>query len=53
MSTLSISLTPQLEAFIDSMVESGRFENRVAVVLHALKKMYEHELIENVKKSTN
>jgi putative addiction module CopG family antidote len=48
MSILSITLTPQLESFIDSMVQSGRFENRVAVVIHALKKMAEEESHENV-----
>lgn len=43
MSTLSVSLTPQIEAFIDSMVKSGRFENRIAVVIYALAKMSEEE----------
>mgnify|MGYP001587376935 CR=1 FL=1 len=51
MSTLSVPLTPQLEAFIDSMVESGRYSNKAIVVRQALKKMSEDEAVEAVLRS--
>lgn len=48
MSTLSVPLDAQLEAFIDSMVKSGRSANKAAVVRQALKKMAEDEAVEAV-----
>jgi len=48
MSTLSVPLDAQLEAFIDSMVKSGRYSNKAVVVRQAIKKMSEDEAIEAV-----
>jgi len=48
MSTLSVPLDAQLEAFIDSMVKSGRYSNKAVVVRQAIKKMSEDEAIEVV-----
>ncbi len=45
MSTLSVPLSPSLEAFILSMVQSGRAANKVDVVRKALKKMSEDEAV--------
>lgn len=51
MSTLSVPLTPQLEAFINSMVKSGRYSNKAIVVRQAIKKMSEDEAVEAVLRS--
>lgn len=48
MSTLSVPLTPSLEAFILSMIQSGRAVNKADVVRKALIKMAEDEAVQNV-----
>ena len=45
MSTLSVPLTPSLEAFILSMVENGRAANKADVVRKAITKMAEDEAV--------
>ncbi len=51
MSTLSVPLTPNLEAFILSMVQSGRAANKADVVRKALVKMAEDEAVNAVLQS--
>lgn len=36
MSNISISITPELESYLDEMVKSGEFDNRSSVVRKAL-----------------
>lgn len=45
MSTLSVPLTPQLEAFINSMVKQGYAENKAQVVRRAIRKLEEDETV--------
>lgn len=51
MSTLSVPLTPSLEAFILSMVQNGRAANKADVVRKALVKMAEDEAVNAVLQS--
>ena len=48
MSTLSVPLTPNLEAFILDQVASGRAANKADVVRRALNKMSEDEAVQAV-----
>lgn len=42
--TVSISLNPRLEAFINDQLKSGRFNNASEVVREGLRLLEEHEL---------
>ena len=48
MSTLSVPLTPKLEAFINDQVASGRAANKADVVRRALTAMTEEEAVQAV-----
>ena len=48
MSTLSVPLSPEFEAFIEAQVKSGRAANKADVVRKALARMSEEEAIEAV-----
>ncbi len=48
MSTLSVPLTSQLEAFINRMIDTGYAENKAQVVHKALAKMAEDEAVATV-----
>ncbi len=48
MSTLSVPLTPELEKFIKSQVESGNAANKADVVRRALARFAEDEAVEAV-----
>lgn len=48
MSTLSVPLTPSLEAFITSMVAKGYADNKAQVVRKAIAQMAEDEAVEAV-----
>jgi len=48
MSTLSVPLTPELEAFINAQVKSGKSANKAAVVRYAIQRMSEEEAVERV-----
>jgi antitoxin ParD1/3/4 len=41
--TRNVSLTPELEAFIDTTVASGRYRSASEVVRAALRLLHEHE----------
>jgi Arc/MetJ-type ribon-helix-helix transcriptional regulator len=51
MSTLSVPLTADLEAFIERMVRSGEAANKADVVRRALARMAEEEAVEAVLRS--
>lgn len=51
MSTLSVPLTPTLEAFIDSLIKQGRAPNKAEVVRQALVKFAEDEAVATVMQS--
>jgi len=44
MAILSVSLPPDIEAFIESEIASGRFETKSQVVKRALRNLMEHTL---------
>lgn len=48
MSTLSVPLTPELEKFINSQVESGYAANKADVVRRALIRFSEDEAVEMI-----
>jgi putative addiction module CopG family antidote len=48
MSILSVSLTPELEEFIENEVNSGEFESKGQVVKKALKKLQEDLIVTRV-----
>ena len=48
MSTLSVPLTPNLEAFINSMVKQGKAENKAQVVRQALRYFEEEEAVNSL-----
>ncbi len=48
MSTLSVPLTPELEAFIKQQVKSGKAANKAHVVRYALQRLSEEEAINDV-----
>ena len=45
MSTISVPLTPDLEKFIDQMVNRGEAANKADVVRKALRRMSEEEAV--------
>ncbi len=51
MTTLSVPITPELEAFINSQVKSGKAANKAHVVRYALKRLSEEEAVEAVLQS--
>ena len=51
MTTLSVPLTPKLEAFINSQVKSGKAANKAHVVRYALQRLSEEEAVEAVLQS--
>lgn len=48
MTTLSVPLTPELEAFINEQVKSGKAANKAHVVRYALKRLSEEEAIADI-----
>lgn len=48
MSILSVSLTPELEVFVENEVNSGEFESKGQVVKKALKKLQEDLLVTRI-----
>ena len=48
MSILSVSLTPELETFIENEVRSGEFESKGQVVKKALKKLQEDLIVTRI-----
>ena len=48
MSTISVPLPANLEAFIDRMVKSGEAANKADVVRKALKRMSDEEAVEAI-----
>lgn len=48
MSTLSVPLPPNLEAFINDQVKSGKAANKAHVVRYALQRLSEEEAIADV-----
>ena len=48
MSTLSVPLTPELEAFINAQVKSGKSANKAAVVRYAIQRLSEEEAVQAV-----
>ncbi|MFA6536387.1 MAG: type II toxin-antitoxin system ParD family antitoxin [Candidatus Paceibacterota bacterium] len=48
MSTLSVPLTPELEAFINQQVKSGKSANKAAVVRYAIQRMSEEEAVNEI-----
>jgi len=48
MSTISVPLPANLEAFIDRMVKSGNAANKADVVRKALKRMSDEEAVEAI-----
>lgn len=51
MSTISVPLPPELEAFINDQVKSGRAANKAHVVRYALQRLSEEEAVEAVFRS--
>ena len=51
MSTLSVPLTPQLEAFIERMIDHGYAENKAQVVRHALRELEEDQAVASLLKA--
>ena len=51
MSTISVPLPANLEAFIDRMVKSGNAANKADVVRKALKRMSDEEAVEAILRS--
>ena len=51
MSILSISLTPELEKFINEEIASGEFESKGQLVKKALRKFEEDLVVERILKS--
>ena len=51
MSTLSVPLTPELEAFIKQQVKSGKAANKAHVVRYALQRLSEEEAVQAVLES--
>lgn len=52
MSILSVSLTPDLEAFIDEQIEAGNFESKGQLVKRALRKFEEDLAVERILKAS-
>lgn len=52
MSNLSISLTPELEKFIEDEVASGEFESKGQLVKKALRKFEEDLIIQRILKAS-
>ncbi len=52
MSTLSVPLTPDLEEFIETMVDEHKADNKAAVVRRALHLLAEEEAIQRVLKAS-
>lgn len=48
MSTLSVPLTPELEAFINQQVKSGKAANKAHVVRYALQRLSEEEAVAEI-----
>jgi putative addiction module CopG family antidote len=48
MSTLSVPLSPKLEEFVNSMVESGRGANKADVVRKAIEFLAEEEAVREI-----
>jgi putative addiction module CopG family antidote len=48
MGILSVSLTPELEKFIEDEVASGEFESKGQVIKRALKKLQEDLIVEDL-----
>ena len=48
MSTLSVPLTPELEAFIKQQVKSGKAANKAHVARYALQRLSDEEAIADV-----
>lgn len=48
MSTISVPLPPELEAFINDQVKSGRAANKAHVVRYALQRLSEEEAIADI-----
>ena len=44
---MNVSLTPELESFVNSKVESGRYTSASEVIREALRLLEEHERIRN------
>ena len=53
MTTLSVPITPELEAFINEQVKSGKAANKAHVVRYALKRLSEEEAIADVLRAQN
>lgn len=51
MSNLSVSLTPELEKFINDQIESGEFESKGQIVRKALREFEEDLLLQRLNKS--
>ncbi|MEY4440552.1 MAG: Bacterial antitoxin of ParD toxin-antitoxin type system [Candidatus Parcubacteria bacterium] len=51
MSILSVSLTPELEKFIEDEIASGEFESKGQLVKKALKKFEEDLIIQRILKA--
>ncbi|HEY8380510.1 MAG TPA: type II toxin-antitoxin system ParD family antitoxin [Microvirga sp.] len=53
--TRNVSLTPELEAFIDRAVAAGRYRSASEVVRAALRLLYdqEHRMERTIKQATN
>ena len=52
MAILSVSLTPELEEFINNEVASGEFESKGQLVKKALRKFEEDTVIERILKAS-
>lgn len=52
MSILSVSLTPEIEEFIEQEMSSGEFESKGQLVKKALKKFEEDRLMERLTKAS-
>lgn len=53
MGILSVSLTPELEKFIEDQVSSGEFESKGQVVKKALRKFEEEVIIQRLLRISN
>ena len=46
---MSVTLTPELEAMIRERVDSGRYDDAIAVVEEAMRRLEEHERLEHLR----